>query len=208
MLLPLIGLAWGVSLGLFLISGYHVGFRITDGGYLVPPNTPWYSPLGAVQLLDTFPTVRYAVWGVALLVSLFIGPLVRRVARPKGGRAALGAAAVVGLVGMQAAALIVGPFLATEDAKPAARPHALASVEDLTRQSADERNGSSDAVKRDVERLRTVQGVDDDAPPAGDRPEAADARLWMRAYKTNRVHEATVGMGVRAPCSAWWCSSG
>jgi hypothetical protein len=205
-LLPLLGVAWGLSLGLCLTALNPAALADPqDGLYLVPPNVPWYSPLRWLDEGRRSVSFRYVVAGSALVFTLFVGPLARRVARPRDGKAALGVAAGVGLLAMQAAALLVVPFAATEGRRSENRLHQLTTLEDLTQFATFDPPTAARLMREDLGRLRPYlrpypggnTAVGTEPFTEADRNWVVEAvRVWNKADNTNRTHQAAVGMSV------------
>jgi hypothetical protein len=85
--------------------------------FLYPLHMGSLNPLRWVQLAGHEPAFRYAVLATAAVLVIGNGWLVRLVARPRTTRAALGAAAVTGLIATLVAFSFLGPVSGTEGYK-------------------------------------------------------------------------------------------
>jgi predicted Ser/Thr protein kinase len=102
-----LGLAWGGSVGLFFIA---VDPTFTPLRMLAEGSGP-INPLGWAYRILQFPAARYGDYALTAGLTLTIGWLLRAGTKPKSSRAALGFAAVTGLITTLVAFLFLGPLI-------------------------------------------------------------------------------------------------
>jgi hypothetical protein len=180
-----LGVAWGVLCGL-------VSFIRESAGHtplaMLAEGSGSFNPLGWAFRACQIPAVRAVVPAAALGLTLAFGWLLRAGTRPRTPRAALGLAAVAGLLAAEAGFLFVGPVLAGE-ARLELRP-VQGNVEPELRKWPD---GTLEAWHRDRDYLVRFlppekRGLD--YPGA----EADLAVVLAAAVRANRLYATAVGV--------------
>jgi len=183
-----LGLAWGGSVGMFFVAGNPDWPPLR----MLGESSSSINPLGWADRIFQFPAARYGDIAAAAGLTLTIGWLLRAGAKPKNPHAALGFAAVTGLLGTLVAFLFLGPLLATNTGHGEWELHPLA--EDAFGPEIRSRpDGTAEVIHRDQEYLSRF------LPPEKrslNYPNAAQDLEVMLGYarEANQLQAASIGI--------------
>ena len=179
-----LGLGWGGSMGMALIAA--------DPNYpplaMLAAGSGPFNPLGWAYRIHQYPAARYGVMTAALGLTLTFGWLLRVGVNPRNTRAALGYAAVIGLLATLVGFLILGPILA---AQPGIELHPVQDrIDPVARTRPD---GTTEVVHPDREylvRFLPPDKQDLNYPEAGRDLD----RMLFDAGIANRLYTASIGI--------------
>jgi hypothetical protein len=201
--LPVIGQAWrwlkrnaATAVGLALLgiatglAGAFAPFALSrlNAEFLLPQDAGPLNPLLWINTIQAVPAIRFAVLGLTAVLLVGGGWFVRLVARPKTPRAALGAAAAVGLIAILVTFAFIGPLLAT--APPGTMVpslHPIASPEEVRSERSPPTYLGTTVPQADGEYLSRFLTDQERAGGEYVRAAAID-NLYRRALGANRLH--------------------
>ena len=176
----------GVAAGL---TGAFAPFALGGGTpLLLPPDVGPFNPLRRINTIQAEPAVRWTVLALAAVLLIGGGWFVRLIARPKTARAALGAAAAVGLISALTTFAFFGPMFATlGQGMRLSSLHPIANPDEIILARPDLAHPGTPIPNADVEYLSQFLT---EAERAGSEHVRAFAiqDLQRRALTANRVH--------------------
>jgi predicted Ser/Thr protein kinase len=204
--LPVIGQAWrwlkrnaGSAAGLAILgiaaglAAAFAPFTLTRGSsFLLPPRASPFNPLVWLSTVQADPVAGWCVLGLATVLGLGGGWFVRLIARPPTKRAALGAAAAVGLVAILTTFAFFGPLFATAGAgMEATNLHPVRSLDDDRAARPDPAYPGTHIPQAEGEYLTPFMTEGARSAPESVRGSAVK-ELHRQAVQANRMHNGLV----------------
>ncbi len=183
-----LGLIWGGTVGTALIA-FDANFPPLR---MLAEGSGPFNPLGWADRFFRFPATRYSDMAAAAGLTLIVGWLLRAGTKPKSSGAALGFAAVTGLLASLTAFLFIGPFLATNTGHSERELHPL--IEDVIPPETRTRpDGTHEVIHPDQEYLIRFLPPEKRSLNYPDADQDLD-RMLIYAREANQLQDAAIGI--------------